>query len=136
MEITPEYLSSLEKIGKGACADVYKYGDKALKVLNESGKAMANLQETSKLVGIKNDTFVLPEEILTDATGKAIVYVLELVNGQAFIDDGVIKKIDFDTLKGAITKVEQDLQQLSTNKVVCDDLNHKNIMWNSKERLY
>lgn len=136
MEITPEYLNSLEKIGKGACADVYKYGDKALKVLNESGKAMANLQETSKLVGIKNDTFVLPEEILTDTTGKAIVYVLELVNGQAFIDDSVIKNIDFDTLKGAITKVEQDLQQLSTNKVVCDDLNHKNIMWNSKERLY
>ncbi len=45
MEITPEHLSSLEKIGKCACADVYKYGNKALKVLNESGKVMANLQE-------------------------------------------------------------------------------------------
>lgn len=50
MEITPEILSSLEKIGKGACADVYKYGDKALKVLNESGKAMVNLQEDRKSV--------------------------------------------------------------------------------------
>lgn len=39
MKITPEFLSILEKIGKSACADVYKYGDKALKVLNESGKA-------------------------------------------------------------------------------------------------
>lgn len=136
MEITPEYLSSLEKIGKGACADVYKYGDEALKVLNESGKAMVNLQETSKLVGIKNDTFILPEEILTGADGKVIGYILELVDGQAFIDDNIIKNIDFDTLKGAIAKVEQDLQQLSANKVVCDDLNHKNIMWNSKERLY
>lgn len=136
MEITPEYLSSLEKIGKGACADVYKYGDEALKVLNESGKAMVNLQETSKLVGIKNDTFILPEEILTGADGEVIGYILELVDGQAFIDDNIIKNIDFDTLKGAIAKVEQDLQQLSANKVVCDDLNHKNIMWNSKERLY
>ncbi len=36
----------------------------------------------------------------------------------------------------SIAKVEQDLQQLSANKVVCDDLNHKNIMWDSKERLY
>ncbi len=136
MEITPEYLSTLEKIGKGACADVYKYGNKALKVLNESGKAMANLQETSKLVGIKNDTFILPEEILTGVDGNVIGYILELVDGQAFIDDDIIKNIDFDTLKWAIAKVEQDLQQLSANKVVCDDLNHKNIMWNSKERLY
>lgn len=136
MEITPEYLSTLEKIGRGACADVYKYGDKAIKVLNESGKAMTNLQETSKLVGIKNNTFVLPEEILTDADGKVIGYILELVDGQAFIDDNIIKNIDFDTLKGAITKVEQDLKQLSANKVVCDDLNHKNIMWDSKKRLY
>lgn len=131
MEITPKYLSSLGKIGKGACADVYKYGDKALKVLNESGRAITNLQETSKLVGIKNDTFVLPEEILTGADGKIIGYILELVDGQAFIDDNIIKNVDFDTLKGAIAKVEQDLQQLSANKVVCNDLNHKNIMWDT-----
>lgn len=131
MEFTPEYLSSLGKIGKGACADVYKYRDKALKVLNESGKAMTNLQEASKLIGIKNDTFVLPEEILTGADGEIIGYILELVDGQAFIDDNIIKNIDFDTLKSAIAKVEHDLQQLSANKVVCDDLNHKNIMWDT-----
>lgn len=136
MEITPEYLGSLEKIGKGACADVYKYEDKALKVLNESGKAMTNLQETSKLVGIKNNTFVLPEEILTGTDGEVIGYILELVDGRAFIDDNIIKNIGFDTLKDSIAKVEQDLQQLSANKVVCSDLNHKNIMWDSKERLY
>lgn len=104
MEITPEYLSSLEKIGKGACADVYKYGDKALKVLNESGKAMVNLQETSKLVGIKNDTFILPEEILTGADGEVIGYILELVDGQAFIDDNIIKNIDFDTFLANIAE--------------------------------
>lgn len=136
MEITPEILSTLEKIGKGACADIYKYADKALKVLNESGKAMANLQETSKLVGIKNDTFVFPEEMLISADGKVTGYILELVNGEAFIDDNIIKNIDFDTLKETISKVEQDLQQLSSNKVVCDDLNHKNIMWDSKQRLH
>lgn len=136
MKITPEFLSTLEKIGKGACADVYKYGDKAIKVLNESGKAMTNLQETSKLVGTKNDTFVLPEEILTGVNGEVIGYVLELVDGQAFIDDNIIKNIDFDTLKGAIEKVEQDLQQLSANKIVCYDLNHKNIMWDAKERVH
>ncbi len=132
MEITPEYLSSLEKIGEGACANVYKEGDKALKVLKESGGAMANLQETSKLVGIKNDTFILPQEILTGADDEVVVYVLELVDGRAFIDDDIIKHMDVDTLKGAIAKVEQDLQQLSANKVVCDDLNHKNIMWDDK----
>lgn len=131
MEITPKYLSLLEKIGKGACADVYKDGDKALKVLNESGRAMTNLQETSKLVGIKNDTFVLPEKILTGVNGEIIGYILQLVDGQAFIDDNIIKNVDFDTLKEAIAKVEQDLQQLSANKVVCDDLNHKNIMWDT-----
>lgn len=136
MEITLEILNKLEKIGKGACADVYKYGDKALKILNESGKAMVNLLETSKLEGIKNDTFILLEQILTGTDGKTIGYVLELVNGQAFIDDNIIKNIDFDTLKRSIEKVEQDLQQLSTNKIICNDLNHKNIMWDSKVRLY
>lgn len=136
MKITPEFLSTLEKIGKGACADVYKYGDKALKILNESGKTMTNLQETSKLVGTKNDTFVLPEQILTGVDGEVIGYVLELVDGQAFIDDNIIKNIDFATLKDTIEKVEQDLQQLSANKIVCDDLNHKNIIWDSKERLH
>lgn len=133
MEINLEILSTLEKIGKGACADIYKYGNKALKILNESGKAMTNLQETSKLEGIKNDTFVLPEQILTGANGELVGYVLELVNGQGFIDDNIIKNIDFDTLKGAIAKVEQDLQQLSADKVVCDDLNHKNIMWDTEK---
>ena len=136
MKITPEFLSTLEKIGKGACADVYKYGDKALKILNESGKTMTNLQETSKLVGTKNDTFVLPEQILTGVDGEVIGYVLELVDGQAFIDDNIIKNVDFATLKDTIEKVEQDLQQLSANKIVCDDLNHKNIIWDSKERLH
>lgn len=136
MKIIPEILSTLEKIGKGACADVYKYGDKVLKILNESGKAMANLQETSRLVGIKNDTFVMPEQILTGVNGEVIGYVLELVDGQAFIGDNIIKNIDFDILKGAIEKVEQDLKQLSTDKIVCNDLNDKNIMWDSKERLY
>lgn len=136
MEFTPEYISTLEKIGVGACADVYKYGNKALKILKESGKKMTNLQETSKLVGIKNNTFVLPEQILTGTDGKVIGYVLELVNGEAFIDNNIIKNIDIDTLKKAIEKVERDLKQLSDNKVVCDDLNHKNIMWDSKERLH
>ena len=136
MKITPEFLSTLEKIGKGACADVYKYGDKALKILNESGKTMTNLQETSKLVGTKNDTFVLPEQILTGVNGEVVGYVLELVDGQAFIDDNIIKNVDFATLKDTIEKVEQDLQQLSANKIVCDDLNHKNIIWDSKERLH
>ena len=136
MEFTPEYISTLEKIGVGACADVYKYGNKVLKILKESGKKMTNLQETSKLVGIKNNTFVLPEQILTGTEGKVIGYVLELVNGEAFIDNNIIKNIDIDTLKKAIEKVERDLKQLSDNKVVCDDLNHKNIMWDSKERLH
>jgi len=132
MQMTPEYVNTLEKIGKGACANVYKYGNKALKMLNESGKAMANLQETSKLVGIKNDTFVLPQEIVTNEDGEVIGYILELVEGKAFIDDRVINHMDFATLKGAIVKVEKDLQQLSANKILCNDLNHKNIMWDSK----
>ena len=65
MEFTPEYISTLEKIGVGACADVYKYGNKALKILKERGiikkqldgvKVLANGTLTKKLT-VKADRF-------------------------------------------------------------------------------
>ena len=45
----------------------------------------------------------------------------------------VIKQLDFPTLISAIQKVENNLQQLSTEKVIFQDLNQGGIMWDKEK---
>ena len=127
-------LEQMQEIESGACSTVYRYGDKALKLLNESGRKIANEHTPDKLVGTKNGTFVFPEKIIKDANGEIIAYIMEIVEGKGFIDDDVIKKIDIAELIQAILQVESDLREISRSGIITNDMNHKNIMWDDKSK--
>ena len=131
LKITSNELAQMEELGRGACSTVYKYGtDLVIKMLNEKGIKMHNEKEFSNLIGIKNPTCVFPKSKV-EMNGKFQGYTMEYVQGEEL--HNVIKQLDFPTLISAIQKVENDLQQLSKEKVVFQDLNQGGIMWD-KER--
>ena len=131
LKITSNELAQMEEIGRGACSTVYKYGtDLVIKMLNEKGIEMHNEKEFSNLIGIKNPTCVFPKSKV-EMDGKFQGYTMDYVQGEEL--HNVIKQLDFPTLISAIQKVENDVQQLSKEKVVFQDLNQGGIMWD-KER--
>lgn len=131
LKITSNELAQMEELGRGACSTVYKYGtDLVIKMLNEKGIEMHNEKEFSNLIGIKNPTCVFPKSKV-EMNGKFQGYTMDYVQGEEL--HNVIKQLDFPTLISAIQKVENDLQQLSKEKVVFQDLNQGGIMWD-KER--
>lgn len=131
LKITSNELAQMEELGRGACSTVYKYGtDLVIKMLNEKGIEMHNEKEFSNLIGIKNSTCVFPKSKV-EMNGKFQGYTMDYVQGEEL--QNIIKQLDFPTLISAIQKVENDLQQLSKEKVVFQDLNQGGIMWD-KER--
>lgn len=131
LKITSNELAQMEELGRGACSTVYKYGtDLVIKMLNEKGIEMHNEKEFSNLIGIKNSTCVFPKSKV-EMNGKFQGYTMDYVQGEEL--QNIIKQLDFPTLISAIQKAENDLQQLSKEKVVFQDLNQGGIMWD-KER--
>lgn len=131
LRITSNELAQMEELGRGACSTVYKYGaDLVIKMLNEKGIELHNEDEFSNLFGIKNSTCVFPRSKV-EIDGKFQGYTMDYVQGEEL--HKVIKQLDFPTLISAIQKVEDDLKQLSTEKVVFQDLNQGGIMWNKEK---
>ena len=91
---------------------------------------MHNEDEFSNLFGIKNSTCVFPRSKV-EIDEKFQGYTMDYVQGEEL--HKVIKQLDFPTLISAIQKVEDDLKQLSTEKVVFQDLNQGGIMWNKEK---
>lgn len=131
LQMTSNELAQMEELGRGACSTVYKYGaDFVIKMLNEKGIELHNEDEFSNLVGIENSTCVFPRNKV-EIDGKFQGYTMDYVQGAEL--HKVIKRLDIPTLIYAIQKVENDLQQLSTEKVVFQDLNQGGIMWDKEK---
>lgn len=131
LQMTSNELAQMEELGRGACSTVYKYGaDLVIKMLNEKGIELHNEDEFSNLVGIENPTCVFPRNKV-EIDGKFQGYTMDYVQGEEL--HKVIKQLDFPTLISAIQKVENDLQQLSAEKVVFQDLNQGGIMWDKEK---
>ena len=131
-EITEEFKKTQQILGRGACSIVYKYKGKAVKVLNENGRQMADTESVRKMIGKKNDTFVFLEQVMED--DENTVYVMEIVEGKGFIDDDIIKQLNIPELIKAIHKVETDIHQISEEGIVTNDMNHKNIKWDFENK--
>jgi len=131
LNINSSELDKMEELGRGACSVVYKYDDNSVvKVLNEAGKELFDSEKFSNIVGIENDTCVFPKKaVLIDGELKG--YTMDYIQGEMLHE--IIKKIDLSTLTNAIKKVENDLKQLSKEKILLQDLNHGGIMWDNKE---
>lgn len=131
LQITSNELAQMQELGRGACSIVYKYGtDLVIKVLNEKGIELHNEEEFSGLVGIENSTCVFPKNRLA-IDGNFKGYTMDYVQGVPLHE--IIKKVDISTLISAIKKVENDLKQLSSEKVLFQDLNQGGIMWDESE---
>lgn len=131
LQITSNELSQMQELGRGACSIVYKYdNDLVIKALNEKGIELHNEDEFSSIVGIENSTCVFPKnKVEIDGIFKG--YTMDYVQGVPLHE--IIKKIDIPTLISAIKKVESDLKQLSSEKVLFQDLNQGGIMWDEAE---
>lgn len=123
MEITIDELKKIQCLGKGACATVYKYDDEtAIKVFNEKGKEMHVSDTFDKLIGIKNDTCIFPQQEVT-INDETSGYTMELVEGKPIHEK--IKTINIQDLIEAIEIVEKDLKDLAKEKVLFQDFNHR-----------
>lgn len=131
IQITSNELAQMQELGRGACSIVYKYGtDLVIKALNEKGIELHNEDEFSSIVGIENSTCIFPKNrVKIDGFFKG--YTMDYVQGVPLHE--IIKKIDIPTLISAIKKVESDLKQLSSEKVLFQDLNQGGIMWDEEE---
>lgn len=131
IQITSSELSQMQELGRGACSIVYKYGtDFVIKALNEKGIELHNENEFSSIIGIENSTCVFPKNRV-EIDGSFRGYTMDYVQGVPLHE--VIKKIDIPTLISAIKNVESDLKQLSSEKVLFQDLNQGGIMWDEAE---
>ena len=131
IQITSSELSQMQELGRGACSIVYKYGtDFVIKALNEKGIELHNENEFSSIIGIENSTCVFPKNRV-EIDGSFRGYTMDYVQGVPLHE--IIKKIDIPTLISAIKNVESDLKQLSSEKVLFQDLNQGGIMWDEAE---
>ena len=130
-EITPEQLTKMEVLDRGACSTVYKYGtDTVIKVLNQSGLELHNEETFSNIVGIENSTCVFPRDrVYIDGTFQG--YTMECVQGRPLHES--IRGMDLDQLMAAIQLVEGDLKKLSLERILFQDLNQGSIMWDDEK---
>ncbi len=131
LQITSNELAQMQELGRGACSIVYRYGnDLVIKALNEKGIELHNEDEFSSIVGIENSTCVFPKSKV-EIDGDFKGYTMDYVHGVPLHE--VIKKMDIPTLISAIKRVESDLKDLSSERVLFQDLNQGGIMWDNKE---
>ena len=133
MKLSSDEISKLQNLGRGACATVYRYDDDlVIKVFNEKGMELHDKESFSFLVGVKNETCVFPESFV-EVDGNFHGYVMQYIEGTEL--HNVVKKLDFRKIIEAIQKVEKDLKNLASNKILFQDLNQGGIMWNNEEKI-
>lgn len=129
-----DFLEDLEKIGFGACADVYRYDDgNALKVIKEHMLPDYDLDGLNKLVGIQNGICIFPNKLLY-VNGKFRGFYLEYTPGKKLID--IIDYIDFKVLFESIKEAEEGLKKLAEEHILFSDYNHGAILFEEENKKF
>ncbi len=130
-----DFLEDLEKIGYGACSDVYRYDDgNVLKVIKEAPlMAMYSLKRLSQLVGIKNSVCIFPNKLLY-INGEFRAFYLEYTPGKKLMDVAI--DIEFETLFECIKKTEKGLMDLANQHIVFNDYNHGAVHFEETEKRF
>ena len=128
-------IFELEKIGAGHDGYVFKYGDKALKVLKYGidGRKERGLMTFNKVLYFENELnlkrFVQPIDILLDEDGMYSGYVMKyyknLVSSKnnTGISSTNIGDFTCSDLVTSIDELESDVEQLTNKSVVIKDVN-------------
>lgn len=131
IKLNSKDIEHLQKLGRGACATVYKYGDNlVIKVFNEKGMELHDEEGFSGILGVENGTCIFPQ-CLVDIDENFQGYAMQYVEGTEL--QNVIKELDIRTLISAIQKVEEDIRTLSPDKILFEDLNQGGIMWSNED---
>lgn len=133
MILKKEELYGLKELGFGACSKVYKYEDKAIKILNESGNDLHDSGSFDKLLGIKSNICVYPEEkVYIDDTFSG--YSMRFVEGKKIFDS--LKQVDIDDLMKAIDEATENIKNESKENIIFEDLNHGGILWDENQKKF
>lgn len=127
--ISVNRVKNLPSLGEGACATVYRYNNEAFKIFKETGE-IPSYEELMQIIGINNEACVFPKDVLVDERGQMVGYVMEYIEGTRLADN--IGQINIQSLQLAISKLEQELQLLANDKVLFNDFNIGNVMWEDK----
>ena len=122
-------VKNLPSLGEGACATVYRYNNEAFKIFKGTGE-IPSYEELMQIIGINNEACVFPKDVLVDERGQMVGYVMEYIEGTRLADN--IGQINIQSLQLAISKLEQELQLLANDKVLFNDFNIGNVMWEDK----
>lgn len=125
-----EKIETFQKIGAGACANLYRNGNEAYKILKENSKGLYRNGSLEKLVGIKSSICVFPNEVLKDKDGLDIGYTMDFIVGKKMKD--VFQNLSFEQLQQILTDADLGIEELSQQKIAFDDMHFDNIMWDEE----
>lgn len=132
--VSKEEIQGLEKIGEGKCADIYKKGKQVYKILKEKSdsKKFYSKEMLEKILGIKSDICVFPNEILEDSDGNLLGYSMDFVEGEKF--QMAIRSMPFEELQLALQEAEDNIKKISEQGVIFNDMHSDNLMWNEESK--
>ncbi len=130
VELTDDDLEWLY-INEGMESTVYQYGDEVLKIYTDfCSKVRLREDEAKRLSKISTKRFLLPQRIIYSADGKKFRgYTLKFISCaslQSILDRKVMD------LAQELDVMEEDVDELSRQKVVIYDLNLDNTLYNGK----
>lgn len=125
-------IETYDKIGAGACANLYKKDKLVYKILKENSKGLYRNGSLEKLAGIKSTLCIFPKEVLKDQNEIDLGYTMDLVVGRKLKD--VFQDISFEQLEQVLANAEIGIKELSEQKIAFDDMHFDNIMWDEKNK--
>lgn len=125
-------IKTYEKIGAGACANLYKKDRLVYKILKENSKGLYKRGSLERLASadVKSSLCVFPKEVLKDQNGIDLGYTMDLVIGTKLKD--IFQDISFGQLEQVLTDAEVGIKELSEQKIVFDDMHFNNMMWDEE----
>lgn len=131
-KVNAKEIEKQEKIGEGKCANIYRNGSTVYKILKENSdsKRFYSKEMLQRLAGVKSDLCIFPNEILEDNNGNLLGYSMDFVSGRKMKD--IISMLPFEQLQSVITKAEQDVEEISKQGIIFEDMHDDNVMWNEE----
>lgn len=116
-------------IGGGVEADVFKYGDEAIKLYRRScEKDRLTKKEARGLIGIPTKRVLLPQKIIKSSFSKAFRgYTTPFISNNSINE---VTNMKMGQFLDEVTFLEDDMELLADNKVAVHDLQLFNTLYN------
>lgn len=126
VELSDEYLSTMF-IGTGREANVYRYGNEALKLHNLSDVSKLSLEDALRLSEINTTRVLLPKRMIYNPDdGEFLGYTTEFISKRPIMD---LFRMNVFNFANEIDVMEADVLKLSDCRVEIDDFILKNTVY-------